>query len=154
MRFNIVYISCFFGVVGIVGILGFYSVTSYIARANAPIPVKLDPNIGVRTYVTEFFTDNNAQAMLPIIKCESEFKHYNDDGTTLANREGSSAVGVAQILASQHPDPKIIYRYNKRFDTGLTVEDFDVTTLEGNIGYALILYEIRGTRDWECSKKV
>ena len=35
----------------------------------------------------------------------------------------------------------------------LTVEDFDINTLNGNMGYALVLYKVRGVKDWECSKK-
>ena len=91
--------------------------------------------------------------MINIIKCESKFKHFEEDGTPLKNTKGSSAIGVAQILASQHPDIKIIERYNRKFNTNLTIEDLDITTLNGNIGYALVLYEVRGTRDWECAKK-
>lgn len=112
-----------------------------------------DPNFHVRTITTQFFEDNDAAEMLPVIRCESHFRHYEKDGTPLKNREGSSAIGVAQILASQHPDPRIIERYNKKFDMDMTVDDFDITTLAGNLGYALVLYKVRGTRDWECGKK-
>lgn len=31
--------------------------------------------------------------------------------------------------------------------------DFDITTVKGNVGYALVLYTVHGVRDWECSKK-
>lgn len=117
------------------------------------IAMYIDPNVGVKTQVEEFFIHNDAEEMLDIIKCESRFRHYEADGSVLKNKEGSSAIGVAQILSSQHPDPKIIYRFNKRNNTNLSVTDFDITTLEGNIGYALVLYTIRGTKDWECSKK-
>jgi len=115
--------------------------------------MEINPNIGVRAQVEDFFTANSAPEMIPIIKCESHFRHYNKDGTVLTNRAGSSATGVAQILASVHPDPKVLSLYNKRFNTNLTAEDFDITTIEGNLGYALMLYELRGTRDWECAKK-
>ncbi len=56
-------------------------------------------------------------------------------------------------MSSVHPDEKIIYRYNKRNDTDFTIDDFDITTLEGNLGYALVLYSVNGTRDWECAHK-
>lgn len=108
----------------------------------------------LQEYIVQFFTINNAEELIPIIGCESEFKHFNDDGTVLKNRQGSSATGIAQILASAHPDPQIIKRYNRRHHANLKVEDFDITTLMGNLSYALVLYEVRGTRDWECAKKI
>jgi len=113
----------------------------------------IEPNFHVKTLVTQFFEDNDAAEMIPIIKCESNFRHYNDNGELLRNRAGSSAIGVAQIMSSVHPNEKIVQRYNKINDTDFTVDDFDITTLEGNLGYALVLYSVNGTRDWECSKK-
>lgn len=136
------------------GLIGF----GHYVKASAPAPIintdNVDPNWQVRTLTKQFFADNGAPEMLPIIRCESNFKQFETDGTVLKNRAGSSAIGVAQIMSSLHPDPKIIYRYNKRFNTDFQKEDFDITTLEGNLGYALILYKIRGVRDWECAKKV
>lgn len=139
-----------------VGTAGAFSYGHYV-RANTPPPVintdNVEPNFHVKTLVTQFFEDNNAAEMIPIIRCESGFRQFDDDGAPLQNHEGSSALGVAQIMASKHPDPKIIYRYNKRNDTDFTIDDFDITTLEGNMGYALILYKMNGVKDWECSKK-
>lgn len=109
-------------------------------------------NDGLQQFVTDFFTEYDAEEMIPIIACESEFKHFNDDGSVLKNRQGSSATGISQILASVHPDPQVIKKYNRRNHTNYKVEDFDVTTLTGNVWYALVLYKTRGTRDWECSK--
>lgn len=124
-----------------------------LAAPEPPIVVQVDPNVGLEAQVRDFFTANGAEEMIDIISCESHFTHYNENGSILKNRHGSSAIGVAQIMSSVHPDPKIIYRYNKRHDTDLSVDDFDITTIEGNLGYALVLYKIRGTKDWECSKK-
>src|SRR5690606_9562905 len=113
--------------------------------AAAVVLASDDPNFHVKTLVTQFFEDNDAPEMIPIIKCESNFRHLAPDGTILKNHQGSSAIGVAQILASKHPDPKVIDRYNRKFEMDLTVDDFDITTLEGNLGYALVLYKVRGT---------
>jgi hypothetical protein len=129
-----------------------HSIADYQKEMHAPIVMELDPNIGIKPYVEEFFTANGAAAMLPIINCESAFKHFEKDGSVLKNKEGSSAIGIAQILASKHPDQKVIDSYNRRNDTDFTVADFDITTLQGNIGYALVLYQVRGTKDWECTK--
>lgn len=111
-------------------------------------------NDGLEQFITDFFTEYDAVEMVPIIACESEFKHFEDDGSVLKNRQGSSATGIAQILASVHPDPHVIAKYNRRNHTNFKVEDFDITTLTGNVWYALVLYETRGTRDWECAKYI
>ncbi len=134
------------------GLFAYHYVAASQERQNAPIVMELDPNIGIKPYIEEFLTNNNAAALLPIIACESGYKHFEKDGSVLKNKEGSSAIGIAQILASKHPDPKVLERYNKRNNTDFTVADFDITTLQGNIGYALVLYQVRGTRDWECAK--
>lgn len=130
--------------------------TMHLVRANAATevaPLDIDPNFGVRNMVTEFFEANNANEMIPIIRCESRFRHYDKNGEVLKNKSGSSATGVAQILASVHPDPKIITRYNRKYQMDMAVNDFDITTIEGNLGYALVLYQVNGVKDWECSKR-
>ena len=137
-----------------VGTFGvFHFVLAKNAVATNPITY-IHSNFGIKNKVVEFFEANDASVMIPIIRCESQFRHYDKNGEPLKNGEGSSAVGVAQILSSMHPDQKIIDRYNKKYDTGLRIEDLDVRTFEGNIGYALVLYKMNGTRDWECSKKI
>lgn len=111
-------------------------------------------NDGLQEFVTDFFTEYDAAEMIPIIACESEFKHFNDDGTVLKNRQGSNAMGIAQIMSSVHPDPQVIKKYNRRNLTNFKAEDFDIATLEGNIWYALVLYKTRGVKDWECAKLI
>ncbi len=133
-------------------IIAAYMGTGYLYITTHPYTD--DPNFYVQTLVTIFFTRNDAEEMIPIIKCESRFRHYNLDGSVLQNMEGSSAMGVAQILTSAHPDPKIIYRYNKRYGTDIEARDLDVTKLSDNLRYALILYKVNGTRDWACSKLI
>lgn len=131
------------------------SVYHFVWASNDDLAVimELDPNIGLEQRVEEFFMANNAPEMIPIIRCESQFRHYNNAGEVLTNTQGSSATGIAQILSSTHPDPKVVKVYNRRFNTALSVDDFDITTIEGNLGYALMLYKVRGIRDWECAKK-
>jgi hypothetical protein len=146
-----------FVVSGIFILFGSFGVFHFVfAKTPEPIvpPITfVASNFGIKNKVIEFFEANDAAEMIPIIKCESRFRHYDTAGAPLKNSEGSSAVGVAQILTSMHPDAKIIDRYNRRYDAGLTVDSFDVTTIDGNMGYALVLYKMNGTRDWECSKK-
>jgi len=140
-----------FGAMSIAG----FGVYHFVNAQNTTLSVamELDPNIGLEKQVEEFFTDNEAPEMIPIIKCESNFRHYASDGSVLKNHEGSSAVGIAQILTSKHPDSKVLKVYNKQHNTDLHVSDLNIMTVEGNLGYALALYKVRGTRDWECAKK-
>ncbi len=133
-------------------IVATYMGTGYLYITTHPFTD--DPNFYVQTLVTNFFTNNDAEEMIPIIRCESRFRHYDQDGSVLQNMEGSTAMGVAQILTSAHPDPKIIDRYNRKYDTDIHPEELDVTTLSDNLRYALILYRVNGTRDWECSKLI
>lgn len=128
------------------------SLTARQAHESAEQAVVYVTNDGLQQFITDFFTEYDAEEMIPIIACESEFKHFNDDGTVLKNRQGSSATGISQILASVHPDPQVIAKYNRRNHTHFKVEDFDISSLTGNVWYALVLYKTRGTKDWECSK--
>lgn len=140
-----VVLLCMFGGIG----------TYHYVRANTPVQTpetKITSNFDMKNKVIEFFEANDASEMIPIIKCESHFRQFDKNGEPLRNKAGSSAIGVAQIMTSLHPDPKVLKRYNRKYNTNLTTDDFDVTTFEDNIGYALILYKTNGTRDWECSK--
>jgi hypothetical protein len=96
----------------------------------------IDPAI-VEEKVREFFAD--IPVMVAVAKCESRFRQYDTNGEALKNREGSSATGVLQIMAS----------YHREIATNL---GYDIDTLEGNLGYARHLYESNGTRDWEASR--
>ena len=128
------------------------SVTAQHAHESAQLATSYLTNDGLQQFVTDFFTEYDAVEMIPIIACESEFKQYNDDGTVLKNKQGSSATGISQIMASVHPDPQVITKYNRRNHTHFTVADFDINTISGNLWYALVLYKVRGTRDWECAR--
>jgi len=135
------------------GVVVHRTVAAYRESFAASTAIALDPNIGIKPYVEEFFMQNDAKEMLSILNCESGFKQFDEHGEVLKNGAGSSAVGVAQIIASKHPDPKVLDEYNRKNNTDLSVHDFDITTLKGNLGYALVLYKVRGTKDWECAKK-
>lgn len=96
----------------------------------------IDPAL-VEKKVREFFAD--IPVMVAVAKCESRFRHYDANGNVLKNRQGTSATGVLQIMASYHREAAR--------DLG-----YDIDTLEGNLGYARHLYESNGTRDWEASR--
>lgn len=80
-------------------------------------------------------------ALQEIAKCESGGNQFETDGVTpLKNREGSSAIGKYQIMASLHRE--------RAWGMG-----FDINTLEGNEGYARVLFSESGTQHWEADPK-
>ncbi len=88
-------------------------------------------------YVRAYFSD--IPVMQDIAWCESRFRHYDSTGKPLRNMQGSSAIGVMQIMSSLHQEPAQRLGH-------------DITTLEGNMAYARHLYERNGTRDWNASR--
>ena len=89
-----------------------------------------------------------AEVALPIIAgCESgdrtpgSGRQFEADGKTpLRNREGSSAIGKYQIMASRH-------------EARARSLGFDIQTEEGNEGYARYLYAESGTFHWEADPR-
>jgi hypothetical protein len=113
-----------------------------------PLPKKLPPGVNcledcplivpdVEAVVRDHFRDN--PIMVEIARCESTFKHWDTDGSVLMNRQGSSATGVMQLMASYHARPAE--------KMGL-----DITDLEGNLAYAEYLYDRQGTTPWNASR--
>ncbi len=74
--------------------------------------------------------------MISIAKCESGFRQFNTDGTVLSGGSGGM-IGIFQI-SSLH--------ITKAVSLG-----FDITTVEGNIGYARYLYMTQSTDPWISS---
>lgn len=100
--------------------------------------VTMPASQSVEEYVREYFKD--APVMIDIARCESKFRQFDSKGNILRNEQGSSAVGVFQIMASIHASSA---------DKNLGLNIYD---LEGNAAYARYLYEKNGTRDWNASK--
>lgn len=79
----------------------------------------------------------------PILKqiawCESNWRQWNDDGSVLRGRQNNQDVGFFQINEYYHLE---------------TAESLGINiyTLEGNVEYALMLYETQGTTPWNWSK--
>lgn len=92
----------------------------------------------VEEYVRDYFADE--PIMIEIAKCESQFRQYGRDGQVLKNSEGSSAIGLFQIMSSIHAD----FADDK---LGL-----DVYSLQGNAAYARYIFDRQGTRPWDASK--
>jgi len=92
----------------------------------------------VEQYVRAYFSD--IPVMAEIARCESHFRHYDENGNVLRGKENSRDVGVMQINEDYH------------LDTALESE-IDLYTLEGNLRYARALYEKMGLDPWKYSKK-
>ncbi len=84
----------------------------------------------------------SAEIALPVIaQCESGGRQFEADGKTpLRNREGSSAIGKYQIMASLHEERA------KRLG-------YDIRTEAGNEAFAYFLYAESGTQHWEADPR-
>lgn len=96
----------------------------------------IDPAV-VEARVREYYADE--PILVAIASCESEFRHYDQQGNVLQNKQGSSATGVMQIMASVHE--------SEAQKLGWSIRDFD-----GNLAYARHLYATQGTTPWEASR--
>ncbi len=88
-------------------------------------------------YVKDYFKD--IPIMIEVARCESTFRHLDEDGDIHRGRVNKSDVGVMQINEYYHLD-----QAEKR--------NLDIHTIEGNTAYARDLYEREGTRPWSSSK--
>lgn len=87
----------------------------------------------VEKRVREYFAD--APAMIQIARCESNFRQYTDSGKSFRGGAGDGMVGVFQL-------------YEKLHTAGAHALGFDITTLEGNLGYTRHMYKQEGTTPW------
>lgn len=111
--------------------------TTNIASAATP-PVSevtyYNP-ITIEARVREYFKE--APRMIEIARCESKFRQYTDSGNPLRGPGGM--VGVFQFYESIHAP-------------GALALGFDITTLEGNLGYAKHVYNTQGLTPWNSSR--
>ncbi|MEK7462177.1 MAG: hypothetical protein AAB618_01225 [Patescibacteria group bacterium] len=87
--------------------------------------------------VREFFKDT--PVMIEIARCESAFRQFTDAGNVLRGGDSGGMVGVFQFFESIHAAPAKALGY-------------DITTLEGNLGYAKQMYKSEGTTPWNPAK--
>jgi hypothetical protein len=104
--------------------------------AKVAKPKKLDRNAEVESKVRLYFADT--PIMAEVIKCESRFRQFNSDGSTLRGIVNSQDVGIAQVNEYYH-----LKRAKKL--------GYDIYTVEGNMAYAKLLYEEEGTDPWISS---
>ncbi len=87
--------------------------------------------------VREFFKDT--PVMIEIARCESNFRQFTDSGSVLRGGLGGGMIGVFQFFESIHTTPA-------------KAVGFDISTLEGNLGYAQHLYKMQGTTPWNSAR--
>ncbi|HEX9503228.1 MAG TPA: peptidoglycan-binding domain-containing protein [Patescibacteria group bacterium] len=100
------------------------------------VPLSLaqnNPNAIVEGAVRFYFAD--VPAMADIARCETGFRQYNPDGSALHDASGTY-VGIFQISERIHTA--------KAKSLG-----FDISTIDGNLGYARYLYNSSGTGPWK-----
>ena len=90
----------------------------------------------VKEAVVSSFADT--PEMIAIAECESKFRQYRRNGRVLYGGYGGGMVGVYQIYEAIHAPMAAALGHN-------------LTTLEGNLGYAKHLYEEENTTPWNAS---
>lgn len=90
----------------------------------------------IEKYVKNYFED--LPVLAEIAKCESSFRHLGDEGNIIRGMKNKKDVGVMQINEKYHLEQ------SQRLG-------FDIYSLEGNLSYALYLYEKEGARPWLAS---
>ena len=108
-------------------------ITKATVTTPAPVPTPQD-QATVETKVREFFKD--APAMIEVARCESKFRQFTDSGNPLRS---NGMIGVFQFYESIHAP-------------GAKALGFDLTTLDGNLGYAKHIYETEGLTPWNGSR--
>ncbi|MGM0629012.1 MAG: hypothetical protein ACQESA_01130 [Patescibacteria group bacterium] len=93
--------------------------------------------LSTKEHVQEFFSET--PAMINVAQCESNFRHFNESGSVLKGNINSSDIGVMQINETYHG--------KKAEELGI-----DIYTKEGNMEYAMYLYENEGLTPWSASE--
>ena len=88
--------------------------------------------------VREYFADS--PALVEVARCESTFRHANDEGRVIRGRYNRYDIGVMQINELYHADAAK--------ELGLDIYD-----INGNMAYAKWLYEHQGLTPWRSSSK-
>lgn len=103
-------------------------------QATTSIPTKKELEQKAKVY----FKDD--PILVDIARCESRFRHLDENGDILRGKVNKSDLGLMQINEYYHAD--------KAKELGL-----DLKTLEGNMAYAQYLYNHEGGQPWISSSK-
>jgi|SRR5690606_327150 len=101
------------------------------------VPVIKETPSEIKGIVEETFADD--PVMITIAQCESGFRQFTDSGNVFLG--SGRYAGIFQIDKYIHTSAALAL-------------GFDITTVQGNIGYAQYLYTQQGTRPWtNCAKQ-
>ena len=114
-------------VVGIISIPFHTKALQYVDLLNSISPA------AIKQEVQAYFP--NDPVMVAIANCESGFRQYDSSGNLLRN---GAVIGIFQFDQNAH-------------QVAATALGFDITTVDGNIGYAQYLYGKEGTDPWMAS---
>jgi hypothetical protein len=87
----------------------------------------------VKKQVSQFFSD--IPVMIEIARCESNFRQFADSGNVFKGGTNKKMIGIFQIYDDVH----------REMAKSLNM---DIDTVEGNMAYALHLYEREKTNPW------
>jgi hypothetical protein len=98
---------------------------------------EIKTNNGIRELIQkEFGVDH---VMNEIVRCESNFRQFDENGEILKGYYNSQDIGVMQI--------NLYYHAEKAKEMNI-----DLYTTAGNIAYGLYLYQQSGTSPWSASE--
>jgi hypothetical protein len=106
-----------------------------LAFLATPLSLSAGPelNAGIEEKVRAAFAD--APDMAAVARCESGYRQFASDGAVLRGGPGGRYVGIFQIDEPLHSV--------RAAGMGL-----DILTVDGNIGFARVLYDESGIRPW------
>lgn len=87
----------------------------------------------------EYVIENGSPVLVEIMRCESGFRQFNEDGSVLRGNVNSQDVGAFQINEKYHLEESIKLGY-------------DIYTTKGNLDYGIELYKRQGSQPWFWSK--
>ncbi len=112
----------------------FFTAVPDVDAASTTSPVSREQS---EKRTREYFKDT--PVMIEIARCESNFRQFTDAGNVLRGGDSGGMVGVFQFFESIHAVPAKALGY-------------DITTLEGNLGYAKHVYKNESTTPWNPAK--
>ncbi len=115
----------------------FSVVTPYTSAATKTVSSTVVTQVESEKRVRELFKDT--PVMIEIARCESNFRQFTDAGNVLRGGDNGGMVGVFQFFENIHAAPA-------------KTLGFDITTLEGNLGYAKHIYRTESTTPWNPAK--
>ena len=137
-----------FGIMKFVVALVFATGVEKIQEAPPPVPLPVEivveeeipePEIEPKS-MAEMVADATGDPRMAIVAhCESQLKHFNDDGTVLLGWQNPKDIGVFQI------NEPTWGKQAKRLG-------YDIRTLEGNLAMGGYIFKTEGFKPWKYSK--